>query len=314
VSRNVPLAEQHYQAITQFEPHSRHLLDLFFEDENLCDLRQDPLIDHWSDSHLLYCPLRILLLFGRHLSQLQVNFITSRHRTSRLLNACRTQLLYWLLARTPTGPHRTPVSSIVIYYELDQFWFNHFLTTHLTIQRRLREGQQVFFLSRFSLNHEYIDLEFSELRLVGLRDPKFGEGILNYHTVHCPGVSYKRNLLGEDWVITRLNNDPNLVDPTGPVYYPPAHPGDTNFARYNPPCVIIRQTHESNSPLIVPACPLVLHPLSLHQHHPHLLYLRGLPLPQTRVGTKPPDQPTARAAQNFVPVDIDLLLLLHPQE
>ena len=115
----------HLDAANAFHPHSRRIREIFFGGAFLSNLGQDPLIEYWCKNPRIFTSLRILLPFRRILSRAQVNYLIAPYRTTHLANNCSTQILYWYLARSDASPLGQPVSHIVIYPELDQFWFNY---------------------------------------------------------------------------------------------------------------------------------------------------------------------------------------------
>ena len=213
-----------------FEPHRRATQDIIFGNPLLLDLRQDSLIEHFSETPYIYAPLRILLPFGRFLTENQANYLTGHYRTTRLTNNCRTQLLYWYLARSHATPLRPPVSHLSVFYEPDQLWFNHVASHSQQIKDRLLQGHRTFILARFALSHTSIELDFEELRLITQRFSSLPPAITTPHRiVRCIGKSYLYYWDNPRWTLTTRNEDSRLVDPESTFFLSPDSPGDTNF-------------------------------------------------------------------------------------
>ena len=220
----------HLNAANAFHPHNRRIRNLYFPEGSLSDLRQDPLIEYWCDNPRLFTSLRILLPFGRILSRAQVDFLVAPYRTTRLTNNCSTQLLYWYLARADASPSGQPVFHVTIYPELDQFWFNYVASNSQRIKDRLLGGHKVFYLQRFTLSHDSIDLEFGELHLITIR---YGSLLADiqapFRIVHTSGRTHRYSWNTNSWEVSTSNPDPALVDPEPPFFLPPLTPADSEY-------------------------------------------------------------------------------------
>ena len=220
----------HLDAANAFHPHSQRIREIYFGGAFLSDLRQDPLIEYWCENPRIFTSLRILLPFGRILSRAQVDYLVAPYRTTRLANNCSTQILYWYLARSDASPLGQPVSHIVIYPELDQFWFNYVASNSQRIKDRLLGGHKVFYLQRFTLSHDSIDLEFGELRLITIRYGSLPADIqAPFRIVHTTGRTYQYSWNTNSWELSTSNPDPALVDPEPPYFLPPLTPGDSEY-------------------------------------------------------------------------------------
>jgi hypothetical protein len=220
----------HLDAANAFHPYSRRIRDIYFGGNSLCDLRQDPLIEYWCDNPRLFTSLHILLPFGRILSRAQIDYLVAPYRTTCLANNCSTQLLYWYLARSDASPFGQPVSHIAIYPELDQFWFNYVASNNQRIKDRLLGGHKVFYLQRFTLSHDSIDLEFNKLRLITIRYGSLPADIqAPFCIVHTTSRTYQYSWNTNSWELSTNNPDPALVDPEPPYFLPPLAPTDPEY-------------------------------------------------------------------------------------
>jgi hypothetical protein len=170
------------------------------------------------------------LPFGRFLTENQANYLVGHYRTTRLTNNCRTQLLYWYLARSHATPLRPPVSHLSIFYEPDQLWFNHIASYSQQITDRLLQGHRTYILARFALSHTSIELDFEELRLITQRFGSLPPAITAPHRiVRCIGKSYFYLWDNPRWTLVTRNQDSRLVDPESAFFLSPDSPGDTDF-------------------------------------------------------------------------------------
>src|SRR5712672_1415608 len=123
-----------------------------------------------------------------------------------------------------------PVSHIAIYPELDQFWFNYIASNSQRIKDRLLGGHKVFYLQRFTLSHDSIDLEFGELRLITIRYGSLPADIqAPFRIVHTSGRTHRYSWNTNSWEISTSNPDPALVDPEPPFFLPPLAPADSEY-------------------------------------------------------------------------------------
>jgi hypothetical protein len=224
----------HLNATALFEPHCRSIIDEFFPPHWLIDLRQERHTEFHCENPYLFDNLRCLLPFGVTLSRHQHDLLTDRRRTAAFLQGVRRQLLYWYLARAYVGPLREPITQLTLYYEADQFWFNHVLNDRTWIFSRLLSNNPVFFLQRFTLTHSFIELEVGELRLTTNRPelhPFLAEGNTAYTIVHVAGTTYHLDLLNPVWEVTAPFSTSRLVDPPEPYFLPPESPAPDFHAR-----------------------------------------------------------------------------------
>jgi hypothetical protein len=246
----------HLDAAHAFHPHNRRIRNLYFPEGSLSDLRQDPLIEYWCENPRLFTSLRILLPFRRILSHSQVDFLVAPYWTTHLVNNCSTQLLYWYLARADASLSGQLVSHIAIYPELDQFWFNYIASNSQQIKDRLLRGHKVFYLQRFTLSHDSIDLEFSKLRLITVRYGSLPAAIqAPFRIVHTTGRTHRYSWNTNSWELSTSNPDPALVDPEPPYFLPPLAPADPDYQihvqeplRYYTPDIDERIRGPSESP------------------------------------------------------------------
>lgn len=234
----------HLNATFLFEEHRRPVINYFFPNNELVDLRQEPHLEFSCDNPYLVQPLRQLLPFGHYLTTGQRNALINNATKRQFVLFARSQFLFWYLARTGIGITRTPVTHLAIYYESDQFWFNHIAANRTNIINRLLvEGNPVFFLQRFTLTHTFLQLELGELRLVSPpyttdSAPADSANFRAAHgLVHIPGSTYQFEWSDNShptsplWTLTRNHSDPQLVNPLQPYFFPPSSPGDPDFAQ-----------------------------------------------------------------------------------
>ena len=224
----------HLNATFLFETQRRAIIDQHFDD--LTDLRTEPHIEFRCDNPYLVTPLRRCLPFGHYLTTLQKNILTGGNYKARLITHSRSQFLYWYLARAETSL-RAPVDHLAIYYESEQFWFNHIASNRAAITHRLlNEQRPVFFLQRFSLTHTFLQLEIGELRLVTNTELPSLENRPTHDLVHIPSTTWHFNwstdstiLFHPMWQVTPNHHDARLVDPPQPYFLPPSSPASSDL-------------------------------------------------------------------------------------
>ena len=221
----------HLNATFLFEEHRLPIQNFYFPEEELVDLRTQPHIEFSCENPYLNLDLRRCLPFGHFLTTAQKTYLIGDRNKSQLLTHSRAQILYWYLARAEVGTLRRPVDHLAIYYETDQFWFNHIpANADAIIQRLYLNDHHCYFLQRFTLTHTFIQLEIGELRLI--TNEHSPEIISRRNLVHIPGTTYHRSWTSEpnsNWQITRNHQDPRTVNPAQPYFWPPTIPGDPDF-------------------------------------------------------------------------------------
>jgi hypothetical protein len=143
------LSQQHLNHLNTalyFEPLCPLLLQQYFPDSDLINLRDKLQTDYSSNNHFIVHRLRSCLPFGHYLTTEQRNFCISLIVKQQLVQTARLQHHYWSLARSTINPGY-PVNHLAIYYNSDHFWHYHTPCHEAAIFFQLsRCNQPVFFL------------------------------------------------------------------------------------------------------------------------------------------------------------------------
>jgi hypothetical protein len=218
----------HLNSCLNLESFRPHLVQHYFPENDLVDLRDEVQTDYSSDNHFVVRRLRSCLPFGHYLTTVQRNYAISPPVKQVLLHTARAQHLYWSLARSTVNPGY-PVNHLAIYYSPDHFWHYH-VPRHepAIVYRLLRCNQPVFFLCRFSLPGTALTLEFGELRINSRLTPENQDP---YQLVHVNGTEFQLDIRepNSPWTVIQHERDISLIDPEGEFYIPRRTPIDPDF-------------------------------------------------------------------------------------
>jgi hypothetical protein len=211
-----------------WEPHRQRQLNFYFPSASLVNLAEDEKVESWSDSFVLIHCLRNALPFGTHLTRSEyANYLdNSRHN---LVDYAQEQLLYWHLARA-TSWSGHPIEHIVVCENDTYFWNTHIPQHRASITRALGLGNPVYYLNRFRLSHQVIELAFSRLCLITTSD------INNPHRIGVSsGDEFKYTWSDETWRPTVTSSDQPLIDPPDFYLPPPYDPPRESLPPSSPP-------------------------------------------------------------------------------
>ena len=214
-----------------FETHRLLQLRTYYPETSLFDASQCDIIDCWSDPPFLLNKLRDLLPFGKVTYQWDYEDFQNID-LARIAEAAQEQLLYWHLSEATTV-NNSPAESILLWTKDDHFWFIHVPPQRQELIRRIRAGERVRYLERFSLNYDQVQVTWQEIRLV-TRGTEF-------HLAIVEGKEFTYKWDSSNWETTLENPDHRLIDPQ--VYHlPPDTPDDPEIlefaeARAPPPLV-----------------------------------------------------------------------------
>src|SRR6267378_484533 len=208
----LPFTEQahHLQAQELFETHRLRQYNHFYPEDNRVNLRTEPRVECHTEASTVTSNLHHLLKFGSTWDQREFdNFI--ENSLDDILKACSEQLLFWHISGE-TNSYNEPVDHILVWSNTDYFWFVLLPRSTREIHFFLEDGDHVYFLERFSLDHTKFELTFSEVRRISTP----GE-----ETYHWNSSLREITLDNPDH---RINN---------PAYYnlPPQNPQDLDFVR-----------------------------------------------------------------------------------
>ena len=163
--RLLTVEERRLRSQALFESFRTQLLRVHFPIHSLVLASEDPDLDVWSHGDsILVRNLRNLLPFGRHLLRSDVdNFVD--HTLEQLSHAALEQLFYWHLAGT-TNSLNEPLEHIILTEDEDHFWIRYIPQHLTTVHQLLSTEQHVYYLTRFYLTHDRIEVGFNEIRLV----------------------------------------------------------------------------------------------------------------------------------------------------
>jgi hypothetical protein len=83
------------------------------------------------------------------------------------------QLSYWQLANR-IDDQSEPLEHILVELNEDYFWLQYVPENAQAIRTLLYEGEHVFFITRFFLSHDIIEVGFDEIR-ISTRSPAGGQ-------------------------------------------------------------------------------------------------------------------------------------------
>ena len=161
-------------------------------------------IEVWSHSWWFIDALIVCLPFGRVIYQREFDSyldLFSDHLRDESLN----QLCYLHLSNTADALGR-PVDFVHLVTNEDTFWPNKVAPHQEHVHDQLVRGNRVHFLDSFRLDHEKIELRFSEIRSVPNNN--------DYRLVECDGREYTYSFERQTWSTSLLNPYPDLLNPT----------------------------------------------------------------------------------------------------
>jgi hypothetical protein len=208
-----------------FHIHRQEILDDFWDESELQDLRATSTIESWSDTTHLLRRLWRHLPFGRHLGPSDYDDLVNT--LSVTVEDAREQLYYWYTA----GPRATqsnnhPVESVHLFSSSRYLWFEHIAPIRQQLINSILFGHRIRYLDHFRLDYELIELTFAELRLNPIQ---FGTLPIPVQTpfrlVICQGRTHTYRWNNRTWDITLENPDTSLTDP---IHFrlPPATPAE----------------------------------------------------------------------------------------
>ncbi|KAH9160246.1 hypothetical protein EDB89DRAFT_2082154 [Lactarius sanguifluus] len=131
-----------------------------------------------------------------------------------MVDACNDQLLFWHLS------DRTP-EQLILWTKSDYLWFNHIPPRRDYLIQQLQAGNSVWYLDRFRLSYEEIEITFYEIQVVDREGPP--------SLVITEGIELMYSWEQATWETTLNNPDHNLVNPR--IYHePPTDPNDPELA------------------------------------------------------------------------------------
>jgi hypothetical protein len=145
-------------------------------------------------------------------------------------------VFYWQLAGT-TNSLNEPLEHLILTEEETQFW-NRYVPQNLrTITELLYNDRHVYFLTRFYLTHDRIEVEFSEIRLStrpvpGQSEQLFPRSEQPPRLVLTDGREYSYRWNTRIWTNSLRNPDQNIINPSGATY-PPLAPQNIAYAYRN---------------------------------------------------------------------------------
>ncbi len=136
---------------------------------------------------------------------------------------CSEQLLLWHISGE-TNTYNKPVDHILVWSNTNYFWFVLLPWSTREIHFFLEDGDRVYFVERFSLNHIKFELTFSEVRC--LSTPS--EETLSWPLVVTLSKEYTYHWNSSSWEVTLDNSDHRI---NNPAHYtlPPQNPQDSDF-------------------------------------------------------------------------------------
>jgi len=232
----ISLEERRLRSQVLFETFRSRLLEYHYHPQDLVQALEDPLFDIWSHGdNILVRALRNLLPFGRHLVRSDLDHFVD-HTLELISRTAIEQLFYWQLAGT-TNSLNEPLEHVVLTENETQFW-NQYVPQNLpVIQGLLYENQHVYYLTRFYLTHDRIEIEFSEIRISTRPEP--GRTTQSFPlTSHPPrlvitdGREYSYRWDTQVWTNSLRNPDQRILNPIT-YHLPPLVPQNIAFAQRN---------------------------------------------------------------------------------
>ncbi len=160
---HLPFTEQahHLPAQEHFETHRLRQFNHFYPEENRVNLHTEPRVECCTEASTITCNLHHLLKFGSTLDQWDFdNFI--ENQLDDIVKVCSKQLLFWHISGE-VNTYNEPVDHILVWSNTDYFWFILLPQSSQEIHFFLEDGDHIYFLERFSLNHTKFELTFSEV-------------------------------------------------------------------------------------------------------------------------------------------------------
>jgi hypothetical protein len=239
--------QQRVRTSELFDTFRSQLRRLHFPDRNLIEGTEDPYIEIWSRGNTnLIRSLRSILPFASHLQRANLDWFVD-HTLDRISQASLEQLSYWQLANR-IDDQSEPLEHILIELNEDHFWLQYVPENAQAIRGLLYEGEHVFFITRFFLSHDIIEVGFDEIR-ISTRSPGGGQRFpLDANPprfVITDGRNYSFRWNTGIWTNSLANPDDAIINPTS-ARFPPLVPQSTAFAfrAITPPIVA-----PSNTPL-----------------------------------------------------------------
>ena len=233
--RVISLEEQQVRSQVLFDTFRSQLLRLHFPQSDLVQALEDPELDAWSHGdNIVVRSLRNLLPFGRHLTRSDLDTFVD-HTLDHVVSGALQQLYYWQLAGT-TNSFREPIEHIILTEDETQLWLQYIPANHRVIQDLLYNGQHVFYLSRFYLTHDRIEIGFNEVRII--TGPLAGQprnvpiSAFPPRFVITDGREYSYRWNTRIWTNSLRNPDQRIIDPLTFIH-PPLAPQSLAFAYRN---------------------------------------------------------------------------------
>ncbi len=222
----LPFTEQaqHLQAQELFETHHLQQYNHFYPEDNRVNLCTEPQVECHTEASTVTSNLHHLLKFGSTFDQQEFdNFI--ENQLDDIVKVCSEQLLFWHISGE-TNTYNEPVNHILVWSNTDYFWFILLPRSTREIHFFLEDGDHVYFLEWFSLDHTKFELTFSEVR--HLSTP--GEETSSWPLVTTLSKEYTYHWSSSLWEVT-LDNPDHWIN--NPAYYnlPPQNPQDSDFVR-----------------------------------------------------------------------------------
>lgn len=233
-----PISVEERQLRTQalFDTFRSQLLRLHFPPQDLVQALEETNLDIWSHGdNIIVRSLRNLLPFGRHLVRSDVDTFVD-HTLQHISRAALEQLFYWQLAGT-TNSLNEPLEHLILTEEENQFWCQYVPQNSRIILDLLYSEHHVYYLTRFYLTHDRIEIGFSEIRISTRLAP--GQPPQNFPLNEYPprlviteGREYSYRWNTQIWTNSLRNPDQSIINPLV-YYFPPLAPQSIAFAYRN---------------------------------------------------------------------------------
>ena len=109
------------RAQANFESHHERQLQLYYPEETLVDVSQDPLVESRTDPPFILRKLRELLPFSQVLGSQEYNYLVDQ-TLPRIVEATQEQLLYWHLS-SATNVYNQPADAVLLWNSDTYLWF-----------------------------------------------------------------------------------------------------------------------------------------------------------------------------------------------
>ena len=247
--RLLTVEERQLRSQALFDTFRSQLLRLHFPESDLVQALNEPDLDVWSHGdNILVRSLRNLLPFGRHLVRSDVDTFVD-HTLEHIAHAALEQLFYWHLAGT-TNSLNEPLEHIILTEDEDRFWIRYIPQNSRIIRDLLYSEQHVYYLTRFYLTHDRIEIGFNEIRIStrptpGQLQPLFPLSDYPPRLVITDGREYSYRWNTRVWTNSLRNPDQRIINPST-YYYPPLAPQSVAFTYRNttPPIPTILEPPE----------------------------------------------------------------------